>query len=270
MFQRLRYYLLTLSFLFLTYKSYGQVELSALVGPAFNYASVNHAPDSAGTSTVKSGLNGGIAATLEANLPMQHGFRLKAGIRLLYKNMSFKQDYELPWATFKNHWILEGFALETPVHLTYPVVDRRFQITFGAGIAVVKNWLNAGPTGISGYNNSVNGTTINSYYGDLVTSSYQAKKNNISLAGELSIEIIPTFFSHLSLGIIGHQDLLKNIGRLTYENRYGVQTGSSPLFRSKGSFGIERPGYFMIQLKYTFAGKPKETEITDFENDGSE
>lgn len=256
-----------------TVKGYSQVEFTGVAGPAFHYASVNHNPDSVGTAPVRPGLDPGFAVALEANVPMQHGFRLKAGIRLLNKNYTFKQEYSLPWTTFTNHWTLEGLALETPVHLCYPIVDRKLQITVGLGMTAVKNWLHAGPTGISGYSSSGNGTTTNSYFGDLVTSSYQPEKNNFSLAGELSAEITPAALQRFSMGVVWHQDFMKKVGRITYENQYGANNANSPIFRSKGSFGIESPGYFMVQLKYTIAGKPKDTEReynSDFESDGSE
>ncbi len=270
----LKYKLLAVFCFTLPFKSLAQVEFSGLIGPVFHYASVKHAPDSAGTESVNAALAGGMAATLEANVPLQHGFRLKAGMRFLYKIMTFEQDFKLPWARFENHWHLQGFALETPVHLTYLVVDRRFQITVGAGMAVVKNWLQAGHTGISGSGSSGYGST-SSYYIDIMTSGYQAEKNNVSLAGKFSVGITPSFWPNFGLEITGHQDLINKVGRISYENQYGVQAGSSPVFRSKGSFGIERPGYFMVQLKYTFAGKPKikETEREpnfEFEEEGSE
>lgn len=275
MYKYLRYYLLTLSFLLLTQAGYGQVELSALVGPAFNHASVNHAPDSAGTAPVKSDLTAGLATTLEANLPMQHGFRLKAGIRLMYRNLAFEQRYNYWGNKIKNQWFLEGISLETPVHLTYPVIDRRFQVMLGIGVAAVKNWINYGGAGISGYGTGTTTNTANTFYGNFTTSHYQPDKNSLSLAGELSAEITPAAFPRFSLGIVWHKDFLKQLGRLTYENQYGPAAISNQqlYFRSKGSFGVERPAYLLLQLKYTFAGNPKVTEReynSDFEEDDFE
>jgi hypothetical protein len=194
----------------------------------------------------------------------------------LYKNFAFEQVYDLSGYSFKNEWFIKGFALETPVHLAYPIIDRRLQVTIGAGMAVVKNWVNyenAGISGVSFSGTSSGVTTTSSFNGNFITHHFQPSKNSISLAGELSAEIIASAFPRISLGVLWHQDLPKKFGRLTYENKYSMQAGSTQptIFRSKGSFGIERPGYFLVQLKYTFTGKPKEgVPHTDFENDDSE
>jgi hypothetical protein len=263
-----------LCFLLLPYKSQAQVEFSGLAGPAFNYSSVRHLPDSAGASPERSKSSAGYGLTLEASLPMQYGFRLKAGVRLLYKILFFEQDYNFSGFTIKNQWAVDGYSLETPVHLTYPVVDRRFQVRIGAGVAAVKNWIKYDGASISGSANSATGTTSSSFDAEFVISQYQPNKNNLYLAGELTTEIIFYSFPRFSIDILWHKDLLKELGQIAYENKYIYLTNSSqPAFsRSKGSFGIERPGYFMVQLKYTFIGKPKGKEHEskpDFEDDGS-
>lgn len=257
-----------------TFKSFGQVEFSGLAGTAFSYSSVVYNPDSVGNAPVKSGLIGGYVVTIEANLPMQHGFRLKGGIRMMHKNYGFEQAYDLSGTTFKNYWMLHGFSLETPVHLTYPIVDRRFQITVGAGMAVVKHWLHPGYSSISSSSTGPNGSFSSSYSNNIITSHFQPEKNSMSLAGEISTEISHSAFPRFGLLFLWHQDLFKELGKLTYENQYNPVAGVNQQgnLDSKGSFGIERPGYFMVQLKYTFAGKPKvkEEETTDFQEDDSE
>ena len=278
-------FLLVLCFLILPFKSQAQVEFSGLAGMAFNSGSVNHHPDSTGTAPVifrkepfRLTKTVGFALALEASLPMKYGFRLRAGTRLLYKKLVFDQDYNFPGYKIKNQWFVNGFSLEAPVHLSYPIIDRRFQVTVGAGLAAVKNWINykSAGTRISGSGFASGGNISNPIFVDFVTNQYQPGKNTLSLAGELSTEISFSSFPRLSLGILWHKDFLKQLGQLTYENKYSQQAGSFPqaFARSKGSFEIEKPAYFMVQLKYTFAGKPKEKEEerenSDFEEDGSE
>jgi len=272
----LKYRLLAFCCLIVAFKGYGQVEFSGLAGSAFSYSFLGYHPDSVGNAPVKSGLNGGYAFTLEASLPMQYGFRLKAGVRMMHKNYGFEQAYNLSGSTFKNYWMLHGFSLETPVHLTYLAVDKRFQITVGTGMAVVKDWMKPGYSSISSSGTGASGSFTSSFSNNIITSRFQPEKNSVSIAGEFIAEIAHSTFPRLNLVFLWHQDLLKQFGRLTYENQYNPvaivnQQGN---LDSEGSFRIERPGYIMVQLKYTFAGKPKEKEtdgeITDIEEDGNE
>ena len=271
----LKYKLAAFCCLIVAFKSFGQVEFSGLAGSAFSYSFLSYHPDSVGNAPVKSGLNGGFAFTLEASLPMQHGFRLKAGVRMMHKNYGFEQAYNLSGSTFINDWMLHGFSLETPVYLTNQIVDKRFQITVGTGMAVVKDWMNPGYSSISSSGAGPGGSFTSSFSNNVITSRFQPAKNSVSIAGEFIAEITHSAFPRLNLVFLWHQDLLKRFGSLTYENQYNPVAGVNQQgnLDSKGSFEIERPGYFMVQLKYTFAGKPKEKEadekITDFEDDGS-
>src|SRR5690349_21785623 len=90
--------LAVLCFLLLSFKSQAQVEFSGLAGMTFSSSSVNHHPDSIGTAPVISCRaplrltnTVGFSWALEASLPMQNGFRLTAGTRLLYKKLVFDQ-----------------------------------------------------------------------------------------------------------------------------------------------------------------------------------
>ncbi len=270
----LKFKLLAFCCFMVTFESYSQVEFSGLAGPAFHYAVANHSLGLAGTATrgMQHGINRGYAGSLEAKVPMKHGFRLKAGFRLMSRTITWKRFFNYSGYTIQNTWFLKGLALETPVHLSYQLVDRKFQIEFGAGASAVKNWIDFHHSNISW---SGNGTTVlntNSFFGNALASSYQPERNGLSVAAELSAEIRPAAYPRFSLAFVWHQDFIKKMGRVMYEDQNYAQTGNSSVFGSKEAFRIEDPGYWMVQLKYTFAGKPKDkaTETKDFEEESSE
>ena len=271
-----------LSFLFLGLAAKVTAQKTALqvaAGYSFNYAGVKQTPDPLGNYKINSKIARGFATTFQAALPLQNGFSLQAGLRLMRKALTFEQTFSYPGnSVFKTEWRQSGFGIETPVHLAYTVLNRRQQLNISGGFSVGRNWISSTYYGYKYKRGSIfsGGVTSGGGTDHTLASSFTPANNHMLLGAELGVELRPFFHEHVALSILFHQELLRKFGSVRYENKFTyVQNQSNANATPKGSFEVIRPAYLMVQVKYTLNGKKinsqPEPEIKqDFEEEASE